>query len=75
VPGIPYLRFTIYAQVLQGILLPPELVLMLIIINKRSVMGKYTNSGIGNAIAWATVAIVGALSIFYVLRLISGGGA
>lgn len=75
VPGIPYLKFTIYAQVLQGILLPPELVLMLFIINKRSVMGKYTNSGFGNAIAWATVAIVGGLSIFYVIRLVFGGGA
>lgn len=70
VPGIPYLKFTIYAQVLQGILLPPELVLMLMIINKSSVMGRYTNSLWGNAIAWATIVVVGGLSIFYVIRLI-----
>lgn len=70
VPGIPYLKFTIYAQVLQGILLPPELVLMLMIINKRSVMGRYTNSLWGNAIAWATIVVVGGLSMFYVIRLI-----
>jgi NRAMP (natural resistance-associated macrophage protein)-like metal ion transporter len=70
IPGLPFLRFTIYAQVVQGILLPPELVLMLIVVNKRSVMGKYTNSVLGNVIAWATVAIISALSIFYVVQLI-----
>ena len=75
IPGIPYLQFTIYAQVLQGILLPPELVLMLIIINKTSVMGKFTNSIAGNVIAWATVAIIGSLSVFYVLQLVISGGA
>lgn len=68
IPGIPYLQFTIYAQVLQGILLPPELVLMLLIVNKRSVMGRFVNSPLGNAIAWATVVIIGALSIFYVVQ-------
>lgn len=68
IPGIPYLQFTIYAQVAQGILLPPELVLMLLIINKRSVMGKYVNSPLGNAIAWATVVVIGGLSVFYVIQ-------
>lgn len=75
IPGIPYLQFTIYAQVLQGILLPPELVLMLIIINKTSVMGKFTNSITGNVIAWATVVIIGSLSVFYVIQQIISGGA
>ncbi|HET7814862.1 MAG TPA: Nramp family divalent metal transporter [Candidatus Baltobacteraceae bacterium] len=73
IPGIPYLQFTIYAQVLQGILLPPELVLMLIVINKRSVMGKHVNSPLFNAIAWATVVIVGGLSVFYVVQTVTGG--
>ena len=72
IPGIPYLKFTIYAQVLQGILLPPELVLMLLIINKRSVMGKYVNSPVANALAWATVAVIGGLSLFYVVKLLIG---
>lgn len=72
IPGLPFLKFTIYAQVVQGILLPPELVLMLLIVNKRSVMGKFTNSRIGNFIAWATVVIIGGLSIFYVYQEIFG---
>lgn len=72
IPGLPYLKFTLYAQVVQGILLPPELVLMLIIVNKRSVMGKYTNALLGNVIGWATVIIIGGLSIFYVIQQIAG---
>lgn len=75
IPHIPLLKLIFYAQVAQGILLPPELVLMLIIINKRSVMGKYTNGWYGNAIAWATVALVGALSIYYVAVQFFGGTA
>ena len=70
IPGLPYLKFTLYSQVVQGILLPPELVLMLLIVNKRSVMGKFTNSLAGNVIAWATVVVIGGLSIFYVIQLL-----
>ena len=72
IPGLPYLKFTIYAQVVQGMLLPLELVLMLLIINKRSVMGKFTNSVLANAIGWATVVVIGGLSIFYVVHLMLG---
>ncbi|HKU68385.1 MAG TPA: divalent metal cation transporter, partial [Candidatus Baltobacteraceae bacterium] len=70
IPGLPYLQFTIYAQVVQGMLLPLELILMLVIVNKRSVMGKYTNSLAANVIAWATVVIIGGLSVFYVIHLL-----
>ncbi|HET9096348.1 MAG TPA: divalent metal cation transporter [Candidatus Baltobacteraceae bacterium] len=73
IPGLPYLKFTVYAQVVQGILLPPELALMLIIINKRNVMGKYTNSLLANVIAWTTVVVIGGLSIFYVIQQIAAG--
>jgi NRAMP (natural resistance-associated macrophage protein)-like metal ion transporter len=74
IPGVPYLQFIIYAQVVQGILLPAELVLMLLIVNKRSVMGRYVNSPLTNFIAWATVVVIGALSLYYVVQLVRGGG-
>jgi NRAMP (natural resistance-associated macrophage protein)-like metal ion transporter len=74
-PSLPLLKLIFYAQVAQGILLPPELVLMLIVINKRTVMGKFTNGWFGNTVAWATVALVGALSIYYVVVQVFGGTA
>jgi Mn2+/Fe2+ NRAMP family transporter len=66
IPHLPLLRMVLFAQVLQGILLPAELVLMLVVINRKQIMGEYTNKPWVNAIAWATVAVVGTLSIFYV---------
>ncbi|HEY1654361.1 MAG TPA: Nramp family divalent metal transporter [Candidatus Tumulicola sp.] len=66
IPHVPLLKMVLFAQVLQGILLPAELVLMLIVINRPHIMGKYTNSPAGNAIAWTTAAVVGALSVLYV---------
>ena len=67
IPGLPLLRFILFSQVLQGILLPAELVLMLIVINRKSVMGAYTNSRAANVVAWTTVIVIGCLSVVYVL--------
>jgi Mn2+/Fe2+ NRAMP family transporter len=66
IPGLHLLRLILFAQDLNGILLPGELILMLIIVNRKSVMGAYTNSALANAITWATVVIIGGLSILYV---------
>jgi Mn2+/Fe2+ NRAMP family transporter len=67
IPAIPLLKLIFDAQVVQGILLPAELVLMLIIVNRKHIMGTHTNSMAGNVIAWVTVVVVGGLSIYYVL--------
>lgn len=65
-PGLPLLKMILFAQALQGAILPFELVLMLIIINRKSVMGKYTNGPVGNTIAWVTAIVIGVLSILSV---------
>ena len=67
IPGVPLLQLILVAQQIQGVLLPFELVLMLIIINRKSVMGSYTNGVVGNVIGWATVVIIGGLSLYDVL--------
>lgn len=68
------LKFTFYAQVLQGVVLPFELLLMLVIVNRKKVMGAYTNGLPANVIAWATAAIIGVLALVYVAQQIIGGG-
>jgi Mn2+/Fe2+ NRAMP family transporter len=72
IPGIPYLSLIFYAQVIQGILLPAELVLMLIIINRASIMGRFVNSRFANFLAWATVVVVGGLSLVYIVQQLHG---
>jgi len=72
-PSDQLFRFTFYAQVMQGAVLPLELVLMLIIINRKRVMGKYVNTRTVNIIAWATAIVIGGLAIVYVIQSLFGG--
>jgi NRAMP (natural resistance-associated macrophage protein)-like metal ion transporter len=66
-------RFTFYAQVMQGAVLPLELILMLVIINRKRVMGAYVNTPIVNVLAWATAIVIGGLAIVYVIQSLIGG--
>ncbi len=71
-PGIPLVGLAIASQVVQGLLLPLELVLMLVIINRVRVMGSYRNTRTANVISWATVVIVGAIALYYTYTQIVG---
>ena len=66
VPKESLLRVIFYAQVVQGVLLPFELVLMLRVINNPRVMGRYVNTAFGNIVGWATAIVIGGLALVYV---------
>ncbi len=72
VPGVPLVKLAIASQVVQGLLLPLELVLMIVIINRVRVMGAYRNSRTANVICWATVVIVGAIALYYTFTQVVG---
>jgi len=63
IPNFPLVTMTILSQVLNGVLLPFVLYFMLRLINKKELMGKYTNSPWFNVIAWSTAVIVIGLSL------------
>jgi NRAMP (natural resistance-associated macrophage protein)-like metal ion transporter len=69
-PGIPSLAIIDYSQVANGMLLPVVLVLMLLLVNDKRLMGKWTNSVLFNVIAWATAIIVGILTVISTLQVI-----
>jgi NRAMP (natural resistance-associated macrophage protein)-like metal ion transporter len=73
IPGVPLLQVAFYSQLVQGLLLPLELVLMLMIINNPRVMGKYRNTRLSNVICWSTVIVVGSLAIAYTIQQVFGG--
>jgi NRAMP (natural resistance-associated macrophage protein)-like metal ion transporter len=75
VPSAHLLQIILVAQVINGFLLPVVLVLMLILINKRRLMGIYVNSRIYNVIAWTTVVVVACLSLVYMGLLTAGGSS
>jgi Mn2+/Fe2+ NRAMP family transporter len=70
-------RFTFYAQVAQGAVLPLELIMMLMIVNRAKVMGAFTNGVVANVIGWTTAVVIGGLALLYVYQsvaaAISGG--
>jgi NRAMP (natural resistance-associated macrophage protein)-like metal ion transporter len=72
VPKESLLKLIFYAQVVQGVLLPFELVLMLIIVNRRRVMGQYVNTRFENVVAWATTVAVGGLALLFVWQQVTG---
>jgi NRAMP (natural resistance-associated macrophage protein)-like metal ion transporter len=58
------------AQVINGFLLPVILTLMLRLINKKRLMGDYTNGRAYNVAAWTTVIVVSVLSLVYLAQTI-----
>jgi Mn2+/Fe2+ NRAMP family transporter len=73
IPNFPIVKSMILSQVLNGVLLPVVLIYMLKLINKKDLMGKYTNSRWFNAVAWATAIIVTGLSLVLMWNTVFGG--
>jgi NRAMP (natural resistance-associated macrophage protein)-like metal ion transporter len=70
IPNSQLVSVTILSQVLNGILLPLVIIFMLLLINRKDLMGEHTNSGWFNAIAWLTAVIVIGLTVVYVYSLV-----
>jgi Mn2+/Fe2+ NRAMP family transporter len=63
VPNFPLFRVMVLSQVANGVLLPFVLIFVLLLINDRELMGKYTNSRWYNVVSWTTVGIMIALTM------------
>jgi NRAMP (natural resistance-associated macrophage protein)-like metal ion transporter len=73
-PNLPLVKISILSQVVNGIAVPPVLIFMLLLVNKKELMGNYVNSRLYNVIAWATTVIMTVLSLAYFWTLRSGHG-
>src|SRR5215467_11146259 len=62
-PDLPLVKIAILSQVVNGVAVPPVLVFMLLLVNKKDLMGDFVNSRVYNLIAWATTVIMTALSL------------
>jgi NRAMP (natural resistance-associated macrophage protein)-like metal ion transporter len=71
IPDFPLVQFSIFSQALNGVLLPIVIVFMLLLINRKDLMGKYVNSHWFNAAAWLTAIIVTILSGLLMVQQIS----
>jgi NRAMP (natural resistance-associated macrophage protein)-like metal ion transporter len=66
-PNFPLVRVAVLSQVLNGVLLPAVLIFMLLLVNKRYLMGRFVNSKAYNAFAWALTIVVIALTVFMLI--------
>jgi Mn2+/Fe2+ NRAMP family transporter len=68
IPNGRLMQWYVSSQALNGILLPVVIVLMLLLINRKDLMGTHTNSHWFNAIAWTTAIIVSILSVILMVQ-------
>jgi NRAMP (natural resistance-associated macrophage protein)-like metal ion transporter len=64
VPGLPLLQVLYLSQVANGVLLPAVLVFMLVLSNRRDLLGVHVNSRLFNAVAWVLVSVLIAMTLF-----------
>jgi len=72
IPGLPLVKIAVLSQVVNGIVLPFVLIFMLLLINKKDLMGEYVNKPLFNFVAWATTVIMIGLTVAWFWTLRSG---
>ena len=73
IPHLPLVKIAVLSQVVNGVVLPFVLIFMLLLINKKELMGNYVNTRLFNAIAWLTTVVMIGLTIAWFWTLKAGG--
>jgi len=66
IPKFPLVQMILFSQVLNGMLLPLVLIFMILLINKRELMGEWINPRWLNLLSWISVVFIIGLSLAYV---------
>ena len=70
IPNAPLVLITLFVQVVAVTLLPAALVFLIILLNDKDTMGKYTNTLTQNIISWTIVIVIIILSTLYAISAI-----
>jgi len=68
IPNAPLIGITIWSQVLNGALLPVVLIAMILMVNKKELMGKYVNNKFQNIVGWVTITILIVLTAYLLIQ-------
>jgi Mn2+/Fe2+ NRAMP family transporter len=68
IPNARLINWYVESQALNGILLPVVIVLMLLLINRKDLMGDHVNSHWLNGVAWVTAIVVSILSVILMVQ-------
>ena len=70
IPANMLVSLIIVAQVINGVLLPIELVFIVLLVNDRDIMGDMVNGRINNVIAYTTVTLLSLLSLIMIVSVV-----
>jgi Mn2+/Fe2+ NRAMP family transporter len=65
IPGLPLIDVLVGVYVLNGLLLPIELVAIALLVSNQELMGQYRNHGAYQWLVWGIVVVVSLLSLIY----------
>ncbi|HLK65952.1 MAG TPA: divalent metal cation transporter [Bryobacteraceae bacterium] len=66
IPRFPLVQMILFSQVLNGMLLPLVLIFMILLINKRELMGEWINPRWLNLGSWISVVVIIGLTMAYI---------
>src|SRR5450631_1941694 len=73
-PNLNLVKISILSQVVNGVVLPFVLIFMLLLVNRKELMGEYVSSPLYNVVAWTTTVVMVGLTLAWFWTLRSGSG-
>lgn len=70
--GINPITALYYTAVLNGLVAPPLMVLIIMIANRKDIMGRYINSRASNILGWLIVLIMTLVGVLLIVNLVTG---
>ena len=70
-PNISLTDVMLVSQVVNGVLLPPILIFMVLIANNQTIMGQYRNTGWYDIVAWIFTVVLIVLTLMLLLSTIA----
>jgi Mn2+/Fe2+ NRAMP family transporter len=71
-PNLPVIQILLNLYLLNGLLLPIILFAILYLVNKKRLMGRYTNGLIYNVVSYALAVVVSGLAVIYLVIQVLG---
>lgn len=67
IPHVPLITITLWSQQINGVLLPVVLICMMLLVNNKEIMGRYTNKRWMNIVGWTTIVVLVLLSVLLIV--------
>jgi Mn2+/Fe2+ NRAMP family transporter len=75
IPGLPLIQVIVATQFLNGLLLPVVLIFVQLLVNDKTLMGRYTNNRVFNILSYGTTAILILMTLALLILSVTGARA